>query len=165
MLRGQWCAIGIAAILAASASRGASPSLAAYATVDVAPVDTWAYFADITLTVGEFLRHGDTYTATYRADVFPFFFYNEHGKLKIKVADKALRELAAGKPIDFKGYALSDKGRERPVDGRVTPADAATGDIRVRLIYSSQIVFTFNTTYRLPAIAPAPAAPKRDQAQ
>jgi hypothetical protein len=154
-----------ATILAASAVRGADPSLSPYAAVDVAPVSTWAYFQNINLAVGRFLRDGETYSAAYTAKVFPCFFYNEHGSLRIKVPDSALRQLASGNAFDFKGSAVRDDGKERPVDGRVTPIDAGTGRIRVRLFYSHHIVVVFTTTYRLPDAGPVPAARNGGQSQ
>jgi hypothetical protein len=153
-------AMVIAAILAASGARGASDaSLARYAEVDVATVRTFVYLASITLTVAPFLRQGETFEAAYSAKIFPYFFYDEKGKLRITVSDETLRQLAAGNPFDFTGVAVRDDGRERPVDGHVTPIDPGTGRIRVRLIYSRHIVLAFTTTYRLPGVAPAAAAP------
>jgi hypothetical protein len=152
------------ALLAASAARADDASLAPYSSVDVAPVSTWAYVANVTLAVGRFVRHGDTFTSTYSARVFPYFFYNEQGSLKIKVPDAVLREFAAGRPFDFAGSAVRSDGKERPVDGRVAPIDASSGRIRVRLFYTRRLVLVFTTTYRLPAMGPVPA-PKNGQSQ
>ena len=152
------------ALLAASAARGDDASLAPYSAVEVAPVSTWAYVANVTLAVGRFVRHGDAFTSTYTATVFPYFFYNEQGSLKIKVPEAALRQLAAGRSFDFAGSAVRSDGKDRPVDGRVTPIDASRGRIRVRLFYSRHVVLVFTTTYRLPAMGPAPA-PQNGQSQ
>ena len=165
MVRQRLSAIVIAATLAVSAVRGAEASLAPFAAVDVDPVKTWAYLASVTLTVGRFLRHGDSFTATYAAKVFPYFFYNEQGSLRIDVPDAALRQLAAGHSFDFKGSAIREDGKVRQVDGTVTPIDAATGRIQVRLFYSRRIALVFRTTYRLPFVGPAPGAQNSGQSQ
>jgi hypothetical protein len=165
MVRQRLSAIVIAATLAASAARGADASLAPYAAVDVEPVKTWVYLASVTLSVGRFVRHGDSFTATYAAKVFPYFFYNEQGSLRIDVPDDALRQLAAGHPFDFKGNAVREDGKVRRVDGTVTPIDAGTGRIRVRLFYSRRIVLVFRTTYGLPAVGSAPGAQNSGQSQ
>jgi len=165
MFKMKWGALVLGAIAAVSAVRGADAELARFAAVDVGPVSTWAYLANIKLSVDRFQRQGDTYTAPYSANVFPFIFFSEKGTLRIKVPDEALRELAKGEAFDFTGTAVRTDGKERAVNGRATPTDSATGRLKVRLFYSPRIVVTFNTTYSLPAAAAAPRAAAKAQSQ
>ncbi len=105
------------------------------------------------MTFPEFVRKNGTYWSTYSARVFPYFFYNEDGHLSIDVSDDQLRQLARGETIEFKGHGLSSDSEERPIEGKVTPTDATSGKIKVRVYVSKHIQLIFNTTYRL---KPAP---------
>ena len=129
----------------------ADPSLAAYARVDVATARTSIYVGSVTMTMPAFTRADGTYTSTYTAKVFPYFFYNEQGQLTVEISDDALRQLARGEPVDFKGRAVRTDGAERRVEGKATPIDATTGRLKVRVFYSKRIELIFNTTYRFQA--------------
>ena len=124
-------------------------NLALYAAVDAAPVTTSIYIGSVSLTSGRFLRHDGVYQARYVAKVFPFFFYNEKGELRVDVSDESLRQLAGGTTVEFTGSATRDDGRVRAVTGRAVPLDATSGTLKVRVIVSQRIVLVFNTTYRL----------------
>lgn len=140
-----------------SASTGAaveSTDLARFSKVEVAPVTTSIYLGSVTLSAGEFLRRGQTYAADYSARVFPYFFFNESGRLVVDVPDDCLRQLARGKPIDFKGTAVRSDGRIRTLACRVAPADSASGKIKIRLVVSRYLILVFDSTYRLPLSAP-----------
>jgi hypothetical protein len=130
----------------------------------VAPSKTSVYVGTVALTVAEFLRTAGKFEATYAAKVFPFFFYNESGRLSVDFSDDQLRRLARGEPVEFSGRAVRDDGAERRVKGKATPADLASGKIKVRVFYSKRIELIFNTTYRFPAVvvqsAPAPSPPQ-----
>ena len=102
------------------------------------------------MTMRTFARSGGGYEAPYVAKVFPYFFYNENGRLRVEISDDALHKLARGEPIEFKGCAVRDDGAERRVEGKATPTDGATGKIKVRVFYSKRIELIFNTTYRFP---------------
>ena len=138
----------------ASFSRAAETDLARYGTAEIAPARTSIYIGSVSMTFPVFIRKGGTYWSTYSARVFPYFFYNEHGHLSIDVSDDQLRQLARGETIEFKGRGLSSVSEERPIEGKVTPTDATSGKIKVRVYVSKHIQLIFNTTYRLkPAAA------------
>lgn len=126
---------------------GASP-LAQYDRVDIAPTKTSIYIGSVSMTMPTFARAGGIYEADYTAKVFPYFFYNEHGRLYIDVSDDALRRLARGETIHFDGKGVSSDGVTRKVEGRAVPTDATGGRIKVRVFVTTKIQLIFNTTYR-----------------
>lgn len=121
-----------------------------YARVLVAPAKTSIYLGTVSMTMPGFVRVNGGYEADYAAKVFPFFFYNEAGRLRVEISDGLLRQLERGEVIEFTGRAVRDDGAERHVEGKATPADAATGKIKVRVFYSKRVELIFNTTYRFP---------------
>ena len=122
--------------------------LTRYTTVSVEPAKTSIYIGSVTLTMPVFTRQGITYSTTYAARVFPYFFYNEKGSLSIDVPDEDLRKLERGETIEFKGRAKTTGGEDRRVEGRAQPTDATSGKIKVRVFVSQKIQLIFNTTYR-----------------
>lgn len=123
--------------------------LAACARVDIAPTKTSIYIGTVSMTMPVFVRNpAGVYESTYTAKVFPYFFYNEKGRLSIDVSDDALRQLAAGQPIEFHGRGFSTANEERRIEGRAVPTDAHTGKIKVRVFVTKKIQLIFNTTYR-----------------
>ena len=52
-----------------------------YAEVTVDPTHTIAYLAKISLNLAPFTRHDAVYTSDYTVKVFPFFMFNEHGRI------------------------------------------------------------------------------------
>lgn len=100
------------------------------------------------MTLPTLVREGGTYVAPYAAEVFPFFFYNEEGVLRVDVTDAQLEQLARGETIEFSGRGVRSDGVERRVAGKATPSDADTGRIKVRVLVSKRIELIFNTTYR-----------------
>jgi hypothetical protein len=134
-------------------ARGAEAPLSRYDRVDIAPTKTSIYVGSVAMTMPTFRRKGGVYESTYTAKVFPYFFYNEKGRLFIEVSDEALRQLDRGEAVEFKGRAMRESGDERRVEGKATPVDATSGKIKVRVFVSKRIELVFNTTYRL---APEP---------
>lgn len=130
------------------AGRAAELALKHYDQVEVAPAKTSIYVGSVSLTMPAFARAKDIYSSTYVAKVFPYFFYNEKGTLKVEFSDEMLRRLERGEAVEFKGRAERDDGAERRVEGKATPADATSGKIKVRVFYSKRIELIFNTTYR-----------------
>ena len=124
---------------------------ARFSRVDVAPTWTSIYIGTVSLTMPVFTRTsaGD-FESTYAARVFPYFFYNEQGKIGIRISDEALRKLESGEAIEFSGRAVNQQGAERQVEGKATPAGATSGKIKVRVRVSPKIELVFNTTYRFP---------------
>lgn len=124
------------------------PLAAIYQSATVATAKTSIYIGAVTLKTPPFVRDGATYRSTYSAKVFPFFFYNESGRLSITWSDDDLRELASGKRVYFKGEAFSSKDEPRRVEGHADPADSTSGRIKVRVWVSKNIELIFNTTYQ-----------------
>ena len=145
--------LALAAWCAAVSLRGAAPvndvALTRYDRLEVASTKTSIYIGRVTMTMPTFVRSGGTYEAAYTAKVFPYFFYNERGRLTIDISDEQLRALDRGEPIEFKGRGISTDGAARHVEGKATPTSATEGKIKVRVFVSKRIELIFNTTYRL----------------
>lgn len=137
------CALALVARLAA-----ADLPLTQFDRVEIAPTKTSIYIGSVSMSLPVFERHHGTYSSTYSAKVFPYFFYNEHGTLSIDVSDDDLRRLQHGERIQFTGQGMSSDGEERRIEGHATPADATSGKIKVRVFVSKRIQLIFNTTYR-----------------
>jgi hypothetical protein len=136
--------LGLSAATAAPADRQ---------TVIIEPAKTSIYIGSITMTMPPFTRVQDCYESTYAAKVFPYFFYNEHGRLAITFTDEQLERLARGERVEFKGAGRSSDGEDRRIEGAATPVDATGGKIKVRVFISKKIELIFNTAYHF---APAP---------
>ena len=150
--------IFVAAFFPADAGAAENPP-ARYDRVEVAPAKTSIYIGRVTMTMPTFVRHGTAYEAAYTAKVFPYFFYNETGRLTIEVSDESLRALDRGEAIEFKGCGVSTDGAERPVEGKATPTSLTEGKITVRVFVSKRIELIFNTTSRLPSAVATPVSP------
>ena len=95
-------------------------------------------------------RRGNVYTSDYSVKVFPFFFFNERGRISIEVSAEQLQQLARGETVDLKGHASNSRGAERRIGGRAV-SDSIGGDrgkIKVRVWVSKNIELIFNTAYR-----------------
>jgi len=119
-----------------------------YQRATVAPAKTSIYIGNVKLTMPSFERVEDRYESTYEAKVFPFFFYNESGRINITIADEDLLRLAAGERVHFKGEAFDTSDELRKVEGHADPSDERSGKIKVRVWVSKNIELIFNTTYR-----------------
>jgi hypothetical protein len=118
--------------------------------IDVAPVKTSIYVGSVSLSVPTMVRSSGGYEARYTAKVFPYFFSNEAGQLRVDFADDALRKLERGETVEFTGRAVNEDGEERRVEGKATPADATSGKLKVRVRVTKKVELIFNTTYRFP---------------
>ena len=145
--------LAVVAALAGSTAHGADVApLGAYARVEIAATRTSIYIGTVSMTTPPFVRHGGSYESGYQAKVFPYFFYNETGRLSIEISDEQLRALERGEAIEFKGRATREDGAERRVEGKATPIDARSGKLKVRVFVSRRTELIFNTTYRFPDI-------------
>ena len=133
---------------AAADSPAAIPLSPRYRRVEVAPTKTSIYIGTVSLALPPLERHQDAYTTTYKATVFPFFFYNETGRLWIECSDEQLHRLERGERVAFHGRAQRADGGEHRVEGTVTPTDATSGKVKVRVFATQSIELIFNTTYR-----------------
>lgn len=113
----------------------------------VPPMKTSIYVGSVTLTPSTFVRAGDAYTATYSANVWPWFPWNETGSVTIRVPAADLDRVARGETVEFAGAGADKKGRKRTVSGRAVPADARTGKLKLR-IHVDGIDLIFNGTYK-----------------
>ena len=141
-------------LLAAGAvaiSHGAEPDKAPlpsfYGQATVAPAKTSIYIGNVKLTMPPFVRSGIAYASTYEAKVFPFFFYNESGRISINITDEDLLKLAAGERVYFDGEAFDTNEEPRKIEGHADPDDERSGKIKVRVWVSKNIELIFNTTY------------------
>ena len=135
-------------LLAGGLRAATDPKLAPYDRVDIASTKTSIYVGSVTMTMPTFERHGAIYEADYTAKVFPYFFYNEHGRLYIEVPDDVLRRLERGETVQFEGRGVTSSGTTRRVDGRAVPTNATTGSIKVRVYVTRKLQLVFNTTYK-----------------
>ena len=126
-------------------------ALKRYDHVEVAPTKTSIYVGSVSMKLTPFARRNGVYHSTYVAKVFPYFFWGEQGWIAIELSDDALRQLAKGEVVPFKGRGMNDDGEERHIEGRAVPTDASSGKIKVRVFVSKRIQLIFNTTYRIGA--------------
>jgi hypothetical protein len=119
-----------------------------YRRVEVAPTKTSIYLGTVSLVLPPLERRQDEYTTTYEAKVFPFFFYNVTGRLRIEFSDEQLRRLERGERVAFQGRAQRANGSEHRVEGTVTPTDATSGKVKVRVFATRLVELIFNATYR-----------------
>jgi len=147
--------------LLAAAPLHADDSLARFNVVDIKPSTASIYIATVTMTMPPFVRKNVVYSSTYTAKVFPYFLFNEKGRIWIVVPEDLLWRAAKGEPVDFKGHALSDSGDERRVEGHATPTGPWGGRIRVRVFVTRRISLNYDTTYELKGASSPPAATPR----
>ncbi len=151
MLRRSLALAGLL-LLPAAAGRAADAAPDRFERVEVATTKTSIYLGTVTMTMPAFVRDPGGYASRYEARVFPFFFASERGRLSVSIADAQLARLARGEAVDFSGRAVNEDGDERRIEGRATPADAASGKLKVRVFVSRRIELIFNTTYRFPGV-------------
>ena len=141
------------AILACAPLRAGDP-LSRYGVVAIKPCTASIYIATVTMAMPPFVRRGAIYSSTYSAKVFPYFLFNEKGRIWMTVSDDDLRRASKGQEIAVSGHATSDSGDERRVEGRATPTGPTSGKIRVRVFVTRRISLTYDTTYELKGPAP-----------
>lgn len=139
----------VLALALASRLPGAPDPLAPYAIVSIKPSITSVIVATVSMSMAPFVRTKTVYSSTYSAKVFPYFLFNEKGRIWITVSDDDLRRVSKGGSVDFNGHALSDAGDERKVDGHATPTGPLNGKIKVRVYVTRRIALVYETTYEL----------------
>ena len=149
--------LAVAAALAVITPLRAVPDLGIYSVVKIEAVKTSIYIGTVTMSLTPFLRHEAHFNATYSATVFPYFFYNEQGKISIDVSDQDLMRLSKGETITFSGKGVNDAGQPRLIEGRATATGPAVGKIKVRVYVTKKIALIFNTVYHLEEPRPAQA--------
>jgi len=141
------------ALASASLASSAEDSLARFNVIAIRPTTASIYIATVTMTMPPFVRQDTVFSSTYSARVFPYFFWNESGRIWIVVPGDKLRRVALGEPVDFTGRGVSESGDERRIEGRATPTGSKGGRIRVRVYVTRRIFLTFDTTYELDGAA------------
>lgn len=135
------CCLCVVALAAGSTPPGGD-------RVEVAPAKTSIYLGTVTLEMPPFARRGGGFESTYTARVFPYFFLNETGTLRVEVSDAQLEQLKRNETLEFSGLAVRADGTARRLSGRATPGDTRGGRLKVRVAISKRIELIFNTTYR-----------------
>jgi len=155
----------IAAILLAAAAplRSADDIPPRFNQVEIRPTTSSIFIGTVTMTMPPFVRRDTVFSSTYMAQVFPYFFWNESGRIWIVVPADKIRRVVQGEAVDFTGRGISESGDERKIDGRATPTGPSGGRIRVRVFVSRRIFLAFDTTYVLEGAAPAPVTPTRSR--
>jgi hypothetical protein len=144
MRNGRVVALIFALALLAGVARGGP-----YERLDVETSKTSIYVGSVTLAMSPFKRERASFVADYRATVFPYFFYNETGRVWIDLADADLERLAKGETVEFTGRAENTDKKPRTISGRAAPSGANQGKIKVRIgSKSPKVELIFNTTYR-----------------
>ncbi len=138
-------------------ARAADEDLAPFNVVAIGEGSASLFTATVTMRMPPFVRHQSVLTSTYSAQVFPYFFFSEKGRISITIPEEDLRKVAIGRPIDFAGKAYNEAGEGRRIEGHAVPTGPGKGRIQVRVYISRRISITYNTTYFLPAYAaPSP---------
>ena len=138
--------LAAAPALAADAAPKA-PSGGRYSQATVDPMKTSIYIGSVRLVTAVFARQGDNFEATYEVKVFPFFFYNESGRITLRLPDPELRRLAGGETLVFNGEAVNHRKKKRSIEVRAEPADAARGKLKISIM-ADGIRLIFHGTYR-----------------
>jgi hypothetical protein len=115
--------------------------------VDVGAMKTSIYIGSVTLQTSAFKSEGNLFSATYSAKVFPWVFWNETGRITIKITEEDFRKLKRGERCEFSGDALNHKNKPRHVTGYADPASDGTGKIKVRIgVDDTDLIFNGNYT-------------------
>ena len=94
------------------------------------------------------LTHRDgNYVGDYQLKVRPYFFKSETGTLILGASEDSVRDLQAGRAIDFTGRALTrEDGTTHVVLGRATPSSGDRGKVTFSIV-TEKGKFIFKTSY------------------
>lgn len=121
--------------------------------MEVETMKTSIYVGSVKLLTTPFVRENDSYRATYRAKIFPWAFWNEHGKILITLTDEDRAKLNRGERCEFKGEAFNHKNKRRHITGYADPATDDAGKIKVRIgVDDAELIF--NGPYTLKVAEP-----------
>jgi hypothetical protein len=98
-----------------------------------------------TLTIGPLGRTNGVYTGDYEYAVFPWFQFDEQGKLAINVSDESLAQANQGKVVTVTGTATASGkgGPRRPIVIIATPVDNDHGTLQLSFLAGSRkMIFT-----------------------
>lgn len=153
--------LALALLLAGAAAGAPAEDMSRFNVVAIKDSSTSVLIATVSMSMPPFVRHHSVYSSTYAAHVYPFFFYNEKGRIWINLTDDQLLQVAHGQPVDFTGQAVNENGDKRRVEGRATPTGRSSGKIKVRVFVSRRISISYDSTYELKGTAPgAPVTPR-----
>ena len=127
------------------------PAFAAAAPTDeatVLPAKASVYVGTVTLTLAPLKQAGAKFEGSYTAKVSPMFFLGETGTFRLDAPAADMARLAKGETVTFTGEAENSSHEKRRVTGRVTPKDAVSGAIKVRVFVSATTAIPFETTYQ-----------------
>ncbi len=136
------------ALIASVSSTAAPLAKPEWNRVQIDPMKTSIYVGNVTLTTTPFKRDGNSFTATYVAKVFPWFFWGESGQISINIAETDLQKLQQGERCEFTGEAFNHKQKPRKISGYADPATAQNGRTKVR-IGVDDLELIFNGPYTL----------------
>lgn len=122
-----------------------------YAHVEVPPCKASIYIGIVTMTMGRFDRQGDSYVAPYQVKVMPFFFYSEHGTIRIQMDQDRIARVARGEKVSFTGLAVSSSGEKRQIEGLAEAASPLAGSLKIKVSATRSIRLNFPTSYRFVA--------------
>jgi hypothetical protein len=114
----------------------------------VQPAKTKVYLGTMTLALTPLIRTGTRFESNYTAEFFPLAFFGEQGRFWIEATDADLAKVAKGETVTFAGEAESTDHAKHRVIGRITPKDAASGTIHVRVFVTSTAAIPFDSSYR-----------------
>src|SRR5205823_3937495 len=88
------------------------------------------------------------YVGGYQLKVRPYFFKSETGTLVLGASQNSIRELQAGRAIDFSGKAVTrEDGTTHEVLGRANPSSGDRGTVTFSIVTEKNAKIIFKTSY------------------
>jgi hypothetical protein len=112
------------------------------------PSSTSVPFGKARLIVSPLTHRDGNYVGDYQLKVRPYFFKSETGTLILGASEDSVRDLQAGRAIDFTGRALTrEDGTTHVVLGRATPSSAGDHGSVTFSIVTEKGKFIFKPSY------------------